>query len=88
MDIGDGANEMGTALKPTNLLNPALGITSTKKLTEAPHAMTICAEMNNGALRCWGFNMFGGCGHANGGGGYYGTTAGSMGANMPDTRLY
>ncbi len=86
--IGDGANEMGTNLKPTNLLNPALGITSTKKLTESPHAQTICAEMNTGALRCWGFNAYGGCGHANGGGGNYGTGAGSMGAKIPDTQLY
>ncbi len=86
--IGDNPGEMGVNLRPTNLLNAARGITSTKKLSEAPGAQTICAEMNTGDFRCWGWTSHGGTGHSTGGSQYYGNTAGSMGANMPETRIY
>ena len=76
---GDGANEMGD-----NLLAINLGAGRTATAVSAGDQQT-CALLDNGTVKCWGYNVFGqlGLGDTNN----RGDVAGEMGDNLPAINL-
>jgi alpha-tubulin suppressor-like RCC1 family protein len=74
---GDGPGEMGDALLPVNLEHPAVGI--------AAGAFHSCVLLDNGSVKCWGYNYYGELGlgdQVN-----RGNTPGGMGSALPAVSL-
>ncbi len=76
---GDNAGEMGDALLPINL---GTGRTATAVATGRSHT---CAILDNGSVKCWGWNLFGQLGL--GDTGDRGGAAGQMGDALPAVDL-
>jgi cysteine-rich repeat protein len=77
---GDGADEMGDKLPAVNL---GTGKTATAITTGSAHT---CARLNDGTIKCWGWNGFGQLGL--GVSGDRGDETGEMGDNLPTVKLF
>ena len=78
---GDSANEMGDNLPAVDL---GTGRTATAIATGDGH---VCALLDNGTVKCWGFNSSGQLGLAQGTGTDRGDEANEMGDNLPAVDL-
>ncbi|MFN3202835.1 MAG: fibrinogen-like YCDxxxxGGGW domain-containing protein [Bradymonadia bacterium] len=77
---GDNANEMGDNLPPINLGNDGQGQAHTATQVATGWA-SVCALLDNGRIKCWGYNPFGN--HGYGDTAYRGRNASESVANAP-----
>jgi len=77
---GDGPGEMGDNLPPVDL---GTGRTATQIDLASPHHS--CALLDNGEVKCWGYNYYGALGTGDTDG--YGDAIGEMGDDLPAVDL-
>ena len=81
--LGDGNGEMGDSLPFVNL-----GVTRSARSISIGDQF-VCVHLDNGTIKCWGYNSRGQLGQGDLGAGALGTNksrgdeAGEMGANLP-----